>query len=503
MEQDHNRYVERRSSGVQVSGTGVSRSKRSVAGRRARSRRRRRRRNWPYLIGILLCLLIMAAALWFAGKKIYGIWQERSGGDATATGEISDIVTEPPAEETTTASSLDLLLGEAAHMAMQYDYDGAITLLNNSDEAQNEQVQEKIQEYEGIKTTLVEQDITEITHVFFHILVEDPARTFLDTSQGRGYNSVMTTVTEFEKILQQMYDRGFVLVGLHDMAELQTDAEGNVHMVKNPIMLPEGKKAFVMSQDDVCYYEYMEGSGCATRILLDEAGKPTCEYTDAEGNVMTGEYDLVPILDRFVEEHPDFSYRGAKAVLAFTGYNGILGYRTDETYDAASEHYDPEKEANPNIEADRTYVKQLTQVLKEDGYEFASHSWGHRDYGDITFDHMKLDADKWERNVEPLLPDPCDIILFPFGADIGDWRPYAADNERLQYLQSLGFYYYCNVDSAQYWVQLGDTYLRQGRRNLDGYRLWMDYGGGDNRLSDLMDVKEVFDTRRPTPITWN
>ena len=29
----------------------------------------------------------------------------------------------------------------------------------------------------------------------------------------------------------------------------------------------------------------------------------------------------------------------------------------------------------------RAYVKKLTQALKEDGYEFASHCWGHRDRG--------------------------------------------------------------------------------------------------------------------------
>mgnify|MGYP000718429092 FL=1 len=34
---------------------------------------------------------------------------------------------------------------------------------------------------------------------------------------------------------------------------------------------------------------------------------------------------MVPLIDRFVEEHPDFSYRGAKGIVALTGYNGILG----------------------------------------------------------------------------------------------------------------------------------------------------------------------------------
>ena len=43
-----------------------------------------------------------------------------------------------------------------------------------------------------------------------------------------------------------------------------------------------------------------------------------------DGSVSVGSYDLVPLLDDFIKEHPDFSYRGAKACIAFTGYNGIL-----------------------------------------------------------------------------------------------------------------------------------------------------------------------------------
>ena len=42
-------------------------------------------------------------------------------------------------------------------------------------------------------------------------------------------------------------------------------------------MLPPGKQAFVMSQDDVCYYEYMEGDGFASSMVVGEDGKPVCE----------------------------------------------------------------------------------------------------------------------------------------------------------------------------------------------------------------------------------
>ena len=68
-------------------------------------------------------------------------------------------------------------------------------------------------------------------------------------------------------------------------------------------------------------------------------------------------------------------------------------------------------------------------------------------------------------------------------------------------LRDKGFRYFCTVDSNQYWVQVGGDYLRQGRRNLDGYRMWRDLTEPDKpRLSDLFDVKDVFDKARPTPV---
>ena len=58
------------------------------------------------------------------------------------------------------------------------------------------------------------------------------------------------------------------------------------------------------------------------------------------------------------------------------------------------------------------------------------------------------------------------------------------------------------MDSSQYWVQVGTDYLRQGRRNLDGYMMWMDLSGQRDKLSDLFDdVGAIFDPARPTPVT--
>ncbi len=200
-------------------------------------------------------------------------------------------------------------------------------------------------------------------------------------------------------------------------------------------------------------------------------------------------------MEDYIQEHPDFSYKGARAVIAFTGYQGILGYRTAASYSSS-----------PTYEQDRQTAAAVAQCLRDNGWELASHSWGHRDLGKIDWNKFKTDCDKWEAEVESLI-GPTDIILFPFGADVGDWHPYAADNERYRYLKSLGFSYFCNVDSSQYWVQIGSDFLRQGRRNLDGYRMWMDISAGSDtskrKLDDLFRAEDVFSPNRPTPVVWD
>lgn len=379
-------------------------------------------------------------------------------------------------------------LEDAKRLAASYDYDQAVELLKTVENYSTDaECTAAIAEYEEEKSKCVRYEAVDtITHVFFHILIADKERAFDGDYMTANYNQVMTTIPEFEKILEQMYERGYVLVGLHDMAYIEKDADGNEVMKEGDIYLPEGKIPFVMSQDDVCYYEYMDGDGYATRLVIDEDGKPKCEYTDADGNTTIGDYDLIPILDSFIEEHPDFSYRGAKAVIAVTGYNGVFGYRTDDEY----------KDTNPNFEQDKEEVKKIAQVLRDQGWELASHSWGHLGLGSVEYDRFKTDTDKWESRVESLIGDT-DIILYPFGDDIGTWYPY--EGKRYKYLYKQGFRYFCTVDSAQYWVQITDKYLRQGRRNLDGQRMYQALCG-DDRLSDLFSVKDVFDQDRPTPV---
>ena len=395
------------------------------------------------------------------------------------------------------AAELETVLAHAGILAAQYNYDRAIELLKSQPEfGTDAELQNAAAEYESIKATCVEYPIDQITHVFYHTLIKDTSKAFDGDSDEAGYNQVMTTIDEFNRITQSMYDKGYVLVSPHDMATVNADGT----MTVNKIMLPPGKIPFVLSQDDVSYYHYMNGDGFARRLVLDENKKVKCEYVEDDGSVSVGDYDLVPLLDAFVEAHPDFSYHGRKGILAMTGYEGVLGYRTDIAY-KTRENLEPTQQEFLDSHPDFNYEEEVAQAtavanaMKENGWEFASHTWGHKNATTATAEELQTDNEKWEAYVAPIL-GKTDMIIFAFGADIGDWEPYTMDNPKFAYFKSRGYHYYCNVDSSQYWVQTSEQFLRQGRRNLDGYRMYYN----PEMLSDLFDVASVWDSSRPTPV---
>ncbi len=445
-----------------------------------RKKRRRRAFLLTFVIILILCIIIAGSIFafkFFSSKK-------------TKNTEEASVKSTTSAEQSSQAREAELedLLNKADRLALGYDYDKAIELLSTDALKDDPKVAEAIAKYNETKSTLVRQDPEKVPHVFFHSLIVDKSKAFDGDKKQMSYNQVMTTVGEFEKILNILYERGFVLVKIHDVADMVKDESTGEYVMKaQDIMLPPGKTPIVMSQDDVCYYEYMVGDGFASRLVIGEDGRVTTEMDMDDGTSKVGDYDLIPILNKFIDEHPDFSYKGAKAIIALTGYNGIFGYRTAPSYSE-----------NPTYEEDKKKATEIANALRADGWEIASHSWGHRHLGKESDEAFKTDCDKWQNEVETLVGET-DILIFPFGTDIGSWHPYTDDNARYVYLKNQGFRYFCNVDSSSpYWVQIGKDYMRQGRRNLDGYRMLRDIQEPDNaKLKDLFDANEVYDKDRP------
>lgn len=381
----------------------------------------------------------------------------------------------------------EALIEQAKKMSLSYDYDGAIELIKSyqGNEGGYEvypALVSAINELESEKSKLVlyggsYTSVTQFNHIFFHSLIADNSKAFDSDYDSVGYNMYMTTVSEFKKMMEKMYEDGYVLVSIHDIAKQVTDENGKTKFVEGEIYLPQGKKPFVLSQDDVNYYEYMDGDGFASRIVIGEDGKPTCEMKLDDGSVVQGSFDMIPIIDEFVEEHPDFSYKGAKGIIALTGYEGVLGYRTN----------DP---TSPTYEQDKETVKEVVRVLKENGWEFASHSWGHKNMQEKSFEFVKTDMTRWLDEVGSLI-GPTDILIFPFGVDIETTMGHYS-SDKYKFLKESGFNYFCGVYSKP-WMHIKDDYVRMTRRPLDGQAM-LEF---PERLADLFNVEEIIDPERP------
>lgn len=490
-------------------------ARRAARAERNRIRKFKRRRKRMLVMSLSAAAVIVLAAGIYFGDEFKNRVQdmqktlaenlnerrekaEMEAASAKADAQKKEEVTKEPEKtaDQEQKEAEDRLIRRARRYGKQYDYDRAIKIFTDSElYEKSERLHKYVEKYKKKKASCVAWPIEEVTHVFYHSLIVDPSKAFDGDYKTDGFNQVMTTIDEFNKITQAMYDKGYVMVSIKDMASV--DENGN--MVPGEILLPPGKIPFVLSQDDVCYYHFMDNNGFATKLVVDEDGKVRNEYINDDGSVSVGDYDMVPLIDRFVEEHPDFSYRGAKGIIALTGYNGILGYRTDSSYETRPDDLDRDKvewlDAHPefNLETEREGAKKVAEAMKKNGWLFASHTWGHLNVGEISMERLQRDTQKFKENVDPVIGGT-DIIIFAFGADLNQAEDYSG--EKFEFLKGQGYNYFCNVDSQKYFVQLRDRYLRMGRRNLDGYRMYYN----PEMLDDLFDAAAVFDPTRPVPV---
>ena len=371
--------------------------------------------------------------------------------------------TEPPE----LAALRQILMDRAQALADSYRYDEALTLLQNAGPLGGEAVNALAQEISLQNDAMVVYQ-GPVYHVFFHSLIVDTSKAFDGGVSSEGYDLWMTTRDEFTAMLPQLEARGFVLVDYADLIQVAEDGT----VTPAALRLPPGKKPLILSQDDVCYYDYMAGDGFAQRLDLDKTGRVTA-IVDGQP---TRDGDLVPILDDYVEAHPGFSYRGAKGILAVTGYEGIFGYRITDLQ--GQELADAQARA-----------KAVCDRLKETGWRIASHSYTHNSYfqdGSVTMEQLQYDTGRWRRDIEPVT-GPTNLYVTPFGMHL------RADDPRFTYLVQQGYQVFCPVgaDMAMTW---NGTSLTQNRYNLDGFNM----RSRTQEINELFfDVATVYDSTRP------
>lgn len=358
-------------------------------------------------------------------------------------------------------------LNTAARLAASYDYTAALEEIAKISEehAEDDRVISAKIEYQRLLGQMVEYG-GDVAHFSVKTLVADRSRAFDGDDMSSYYNNWTLTVDEFKAILQSLYDRGYVLMDVHEKVVDIQNEDGTTSFAVNTPSVPEGKTPMVLSFTEANYYDYQQGDGFAGRLVLDENGNVMNEYTDASGQTLIGAYDVIPIVDEFVEEHPDFSLRGAKGIVSVTGYEGVFGY---------------------GIETGASTIAAIADRLKETGWEIACQGFSDNTMeSDLDLDELEDDLDTWSSKIGSLVGDT-DLLIYPYGEEV------TAGTAKQELLLEKGYQFFFSIWTTADFIEVQPDYVRQTRRTLDGYDLYMyaDY------LTDFFDVDEIFDKTRP------
>ena len=268
-----------------------------------------------------------------------------------------------------------------------------------------------------------------------------------------SYDSSLITPKEFKTILSQLYNNDYILVSINSFNG------DNL----NSIEIPSGKKPFILIIEDLTYPSANLGSGVCGRLTIDKTGE-LCTVTDS---VSSYDNESVLILEAFLREHPDFTYKGARGCISLTGYSGIFGYdiKTDEG---------------------KAEAQRVAEYLKTQGWTFACQSYSYADMQNATQDTLKWDTEKWAELVSPIV-GKAEVYVWPYGSHV-------RSGEKHSYLYEQGYRIFLGLGITPYRAVEPDSMgIFFDRRSLTGYAL-RTYA---EEYSHLFNADEVIDSVRP------
>ena len=193
------------------------------------------------------------------------------------------------------------------------------------------------------------------------------------------------TPYEFNHILMSLYDNNYILVDIYECFSVVNNT-----VERKDLYIPEHKKPLLLTIEDVSYSKEQKNKGMVDRLLLDRK-KQLATYTTKKSiqDRVSYEDEFAPLLESFMQSHPDFSHNGARAILGLTGENGILGYRTQKT--------------NANSRYDIKKALEVVTKLKNLGYHFASMGYSHTSITTMSELERNKDLYLWQEEVSKIV----------------------------------------------------------------------------------------------------
>lgn len=364
------------------------------------------------------------------------------------------------------------VLEEAEALALAYEYEQAIAYLQNAESLKDDdRAIQEIAKYQSELDSMYEYD-GDIGHLSFSNLVADTSLAFDNDEYYAVYRDNMITIDEFRGILNTLYESGYMLIDIHELANQTEDSNGDASLTARRPVIPEGRKPFILSIDNLDYSSVRNGDGVATRLAFDADGNVGAVLADADGHESIGAYDVIPVIEEFIAEHPDFSFRGARGIIGVAGQNGAFGYAIEEG-------------SSVDYESNAATVKEIAAKLASDGWCFATMGYGYQKLGELSYDGLRDDITKWKTTVGNLIGS-CDILMYPYGSEVD----YAT--EKAAYITGQGYCYLLGLWPGGDHVEVNPTYLRQTRRMVNGYM----FSNYPDNYSPYFSVSAVIDDAR-------
>lgn len=358
-------------------------------------------------------------------------------------------------------------LEKAQRLAASYDYTNALAELSaiNEEYQDDERVISAKVEYQRQQATLTTYG-GDFAHFSVKSLIADKDRAFSDADMAYYYNNWSLTIDEFEQILQSLYDNNYILMSVYDLVVEVENEDGTVSFALNTPTVPNGKTPIILSFAEANYYSDTNYGAYSDKMVLADDGSVQNEYIDEAGNVQIGAYDVVPVVDAFVEEHPDFSLRGARGIISLTGYEGVFGH---------------------DLSTDAEEIKEIADSLKENGWLIACNGYSNAMMeSEMDTNALQEDLDNWQEQVASLVGDT-DLLFYPFGDSV------SAGSYKQSQLFDAGYRFFFNLWATADYLEVNSDYVIQSRRVLDGYDLHY-YG---DSMTDFFDARAILDPVRP------
>ncbi|MDO5734517.1 MAG: hypothetical protein Q4P08_05245 [Eubacteriales bacterium] len=311
------------------------------------------------------------------------------------------------------------LLAHAADLEERQRYYSARKLIDRMHSVfpERPELQESLERLNSYLPEKLERWIDPVPVLAIRPLIARPDLAFRAESNTQHAQHNLLTTDEFRKFLATMEEQNYVLI--------RPSLFFNYPKSEPEIIVPRGKKPLILLLENAAYSTLNQANGTVQKLILNSNQEIQGFYKDKNRDVLDPENNFIGILEEYIAEHPQFSFDGARAILALYLREDALGYILDETM-LENQNEARKKQSlmpyvmdNEDYALEQTKVRELLLALERKGYDLASAGLGTELYNRLTPTELQQELWRWQGLIDQLnLSEPVKILLFPEGGHV-------------------------------------------------------------------------------------